>query len=245
MFAMLSSVTSACFNARSESASTVSPPTTTARVVLNKVLIPGGEYTVGCEDPSLCPDNPQRRVRLSAFWIDRAQVGWGAYRTCVLAERCPAPFDDGSVHDDPREVAIVPFHGAEAYCQWRQGHLPTDSEWEAAGRGQAAFIYPWGNVWDDKKRATMGFRRFADIGSLYPRSGTRPDLASPFGVWDMSGTAPEFVGGSNAQLRGCPPLFTRERSPRDYSLVGGRAVMPQSFAAFRCAYDQRVPAVDD
>lgn len=43
-------------------------------------------------------------------------------------------------------VTEVTWTGAQAYCQWVGGSLPTEAQWEYAVRGPDNYLYPWGNA---------------------------------------------------------------------------------------------------
>ncbi|MBN1119564.1 MAG: formylglycine-generating enzyme family protein [Anaerolineae bacterium] len=78
-------------------------------------------------------------------------------------------------------VIAVNWFGAEAFCAWRDARLPTELEWEYAGRGPDGVMFAWGN----------------DYGAGgVPRDLRRPILSgdtSWVGVWNMSGNAWEWV----------------------------------------------------
>ena len=165
------------------------------------VTIPGGNYTIGCDDAILCAGNPTRHVRIEAFRIDRTQVTESSYRECVNAGACVSRSRGSRWTEhaaDPDEVADVELSGAEQVCAWRRGRLPTAAEWESAGRGPKGFLYPWGNEWDRKAHLCRPrSRRYADIVADYPIAGARPDLRSPFGVEDLSCNGLQFVRGAD------------------------------------------------
>ncbi len=89
-----------------------------------------------------------RSVYLDAFAIDRDEVSVAEYRACVAAGACTL---DALVAGDERylrdswPMVNVTWVESAAFCRWRGGRLPTEAEWERAGRGaDATSEWPWG-----------------------------------------------------------------------------------------------------
>ena len=111
-------------------------------------------------------EQPRHEVRLTAgYWFDKYEVtnqayqrfvsdsgyykseNWSAAGKAWLASQLISalPLTTGSeVPNQPR--VNVTWYEAEAYANWRGGHLPTEAEWEFAARGPNSLIYPWGNT---------------------------------------------------------------------------------------------------
>lgn len=102
----------------------------------------------------------------------------------------------------------VTWFGAQAYCQFNSGRLPTDYEWEKAARGTDDRAYPWGNEISEEN---ANFYASNDPFELYHgRMGdTTPvgfyngnsydgfetiDSHSPYGLYDTAGNVEEWVG---------------------------------------------------
>lgn len=85
-------------------------------------------------------------------------------------------------------VTETTWRGARDYCLWRGARLPSEAEWEAAARGQAGRLYPWGDEAPTAERVHAGFRsgRTAAVGS-------RPAGATPEGILDLSGSLAEWT----------------------------------------------------
>lgn len=78
-------------------------------------------------------------------------------------------------------VTYVNYYGAEAFCSWARGQLPTDVQWEKAVRGVDGRAYPWGNNPPSPALANYGKegwdRDVAPIPVYEKAAG-----ASPYGV---------------------------------------------------------------
>lgn len=191
----------------------VTLPYTWTRPTDNMVMVyvPAGTFEMGSNvgAPDAQDDEmPRHTVTLDAFWIDRTEVTNAQY-TVFLNENGNASeggvtwFDvdgsnahitsqsglfqaEGSFGDHP--VTYVSWYGAQAYCEWVGGSLPTEAQWEYAARGTDNRIYPWGNQSPSEELANY----VLNVGNTTP-VGSYPLGASPFGAWDMAGNVWEWV----------------------------------------------------
>ena len=153
------------------------------------IAIAAGSYTIG-SDTGAAASRPAHRVELPAFGIGQHEVTVGEYDDYVRTNRAVAPWR-GSRPDGNLPVTGVGWSEAAAYCAWRYpdgGRLPTEEEWEAAARGKAGRLYPWGDSWNAQAANTAGARRGAPtaVGSF--AAGNTPD-----GVSDLVGNVWEWT----------------------------------------------------
>lgn len=83
----------------------------------------------------------------------------------------------------------VTWHGADAYCYWVGGRLPTEAEWELAAGGGDGRFYPWGNTEPDTTVAVFNNPNFVALQAV----DSHPDGVSPFGLYHMAGNVREWV----------------------------------------------------
>jgi formylglycine-generating enzyme required for sulfatase activity len=102
----------------------------------------------------------------------------------------------------------VTWFGSWGYCEYNSSRLPTEMEWEKAGRGSDERPFPWG---DEIQRENANFYSsrdpFEDMSSVGSR--TSPvgfyngkiydgyqtlDSASPYGLYDMAGNVWQWTG---------------------------------------------------
>lgn len=179
------------------------PPSVDAERSAEMVLIPSGEFIMGRDgklhiDDEAAEAAPRHRVTVDAFEIDRTEVTQQAYSACIQARRCPRPTDKWSPKTHGTHPAIVSWHGAVVYCEWRGARLPSEAEWEKAARGVDGRTYPWGNRFPSKSKEHCKLGNFVGCshtpGEDEPGPvGIHPAGASPYGVLDMAGNAQEWV----------------------------------------------------
>jgi len=165
------------------------------------VLIPAGKFIMG-SDPADekrgimvgIDEQPQRQVKLKAFYIDKYEVTNAQYLKFIDATGNKTPYDykNGQYPQGEGDwpVAHIDWQDANAYCRWVGKRLPTEAEWEKAARGTDGRIYPWGDEYDADKLNTRDWNKRkvdrVDVGSF-------PEGASPYGLMDMAGSVWEWT----------------------------------------------------
>lgn len=131
---------------------------------------------------------PEHPAFVSAFYMDRTEVRliqYLNYRDRIKSEQTkllPAPSNEQG--DISAPALGISWRDADAYARFYKKELPTEAEWETAGRGEQGFFYPWGNgreLWD-------GVRNPGQIDQV----GRFQTDQSQFGVMDLAGNAREW-----------------------------------------------------
>lgn len=183
-----------------QSSSETSLPTeiTDAKGV-SMVLVPAGEFLMG-SDSGLSVEQPVHQVYLDGYYIDKYEVSNAAYKTCVETGNCTPPQKDisytrsryyGNSEFDDYPVIYVDWSQSKTYCEWREGRLPTEAEWEKAARGTESRKYPWGEGIGCKFTNYWG-KDGGCVGDT-TKVGTYVSGVSPYGVHDMAGNVWEWV----------------------------------------------------
>jgi len=151
------------------------------------VLVPAGVSVLGSDDG---PEEarPALTVELGTFYIDVTETTLRQYTEFVESRRGsksrrPNPPINVSDPDDYPALG-VPWSAAVAFSNWVEKDLPTEAEWEKAGRSDLKFRYPWGNsrvVWPQARTP----------GDVTAVNSFRADR-SRYGVVDLAGNAREW-----------------------------------------------------
>jgi len=170
------------------------------------VWVPAGEFLMGSTDEQIAalveewPDElldyarwalgaetPQRTVYLDGFWLGKHEVTNAQYGAFCAATGREFPSESSQADDHP--VVGVSWEDALAYAEHHGLSLPTEAQWEYAGRGAEGRVYPWGDEWDPKKLC-WGENK-APGGQTAP-VGSHPDGASWCRALDMAGNVYEW-----------------------------------------------------
>jgi formylglycine-generating enzyme required for sulfatase activity len=148
--------------------------------------IPAGVFIRG-HRPETPDDAPEQSVYVDAYYIDVHEVTVEQYEKCreEFREEKKHIAPPANLNADPLDPVLgVNWGEARFYARWAGKELPTEAQWEKAGRGPNGFEYPWGNdkaIWE----------RPRSHGQIDPVKSFRGDL-SPYGVYDLAGNGREW-----------------------------------------------------
>lgn len=236
------------------------------------VYVPGGTYTIGVAEDRL----PATRfdvsdvtepydIDLDPFYVDRYPVTneeYDEFVEFVEAEGhtyCHPGEPDGKDHrrntlDDDRvgpdhPATGIDYYDAYAYANWAGKDLPTEEEWEVAGRGESGDVFPWGDEWrpDNLNWAGRAFDREFDgltewraaIAKAHRMEPNPPALTTPvdefpdneseFGVRDMVGNVWEYTKTNFFSRQEMYPVFGHSRRKAHEHLMEN----PEAFPVIR------------
>jgi iron(II)-dependent oxidoreductase len=170
------------------------------------VLVPDGPFTAGITEedfiqiclldqrwnPVFASEIPARKVYLEPYYIDRYPVTNYQYRQFIEAtgHREPSLWRESPWNSPMQPVVFVGWDDARAYARWAGKSLPTEHQWEKAGRGTDRRLWAWGHEFlpDRCNSSEYGLERTSEIG-LFDKG------QSPYGCYDMCGNIWEMCEG--------------------------------------------------
>ncbi len=171
---------------------------------LKLVKVPRGSFQMGSEQ-GISDEQPVHKVNIvDDFWMSETEVTFAQYDAYAEAVGKAKPNDRGWGRGS-RPVINVSWDDAKDFAQWLSSNndqglscrLPSEAEWEYAGRAGTTTAYPWGD---------KAGRHFANYGKDDCCAGlvegkdkwlhtapTKQFPANKYGLHDMHGNVWEWV----------------------------------------------------
>lgn len=181
----------------------------------NMQYIRGGSFLMGSpiNEEERKKDERQHLVYVKDFWIEKKEVTYDQWQTCVDDGGCQSntyPESAGyhsSLSPDRRgkyPVSNVSWDDANEYTHWlskktgKKYRLPTEAEWEYAARAGTKTTYPWGNTMseDKKVRSKLVICGFCGNEGSSVSPATVGSLRAYGGLYDMHGNVAEWTCSS-------------------------------------------------
>jgi len=211
-----------------------------------RVVLPAGTLRIGPGDWEAAGIE-RREAVMPAFAIDAYEVTEARWQRCVEAGKCaPAAAGGGGAGEPGLPVTDKTLREAEALCAWAGGRLASANELAWAAAGAAGRRYPWGDTGAVCRRAVWAMvdgpcahdARGPDL------AGSRPDGASPEGVFDLAGNVAEWAQdeGGRAEVRGGTYRDEAAARLRSWNRRDASAELRSPEVGFRCTYAASPPA---
>jgi len=184
------------------------------------IPVPAGEFSFGSpttEKGRGEDEGPQKKVKITAFWMGAHEVTFDEYDVYSDAEKDKTPVPDGMTRPSPPYIDLtlgmgklggfpansMSQYGALMYCRWLYAktgifyRLPTEAEWEYACRAGAATAYPFGNdpskLKDYAWYAANSENKYHKVGELRPNAWGLYDMLGNVAEWTLDQYDPKFL----------------------------------------------------
>ena len=150
-------------------------------------------------------EQPQRRVWLNQYEIDRDEASLGEYLLWLRQQQRHLPEEVRKLIDhvttihamQPETLArwpalYVTWSEASGFCRTQGKRLPTEAEWEKAARGTSGNLFPWGQRPPTPALAMFGQYHVHEI-PIVASVDSGEEGRSPYGLHHMAGNAAEWV----------------------------------------------------
>jgi formylglycine-generating enzyme required for sulfatase activity len=158
-------------------------------------------FDLQCDDT----EQPQRRIWVDQFEIDRDEVSLGEYLLWLRKQQRPLPEEVRKLIDHLTTIHAMPsetltrwpalyviWSEASEFCHAQGKRLPTEAEWEKAARGNSGNLFPWGQAPPTSALAMFGQYHVHEIPIVAPVASGK-EGRSPYGLHHMAGNAAEWV----------------------------------------------------
>lgn len=170
------------------------------------VLVPKGPFIMGLmeeelqkiflldekKNPIFTTELTARNVYLDAYYIDRYPVTNYQYRKFIkeTGHREPYLINQPDWGKPMQPVVFLGWDDARAYAKWAGKSLPTEAQWEKAGRGTDGRWWAWGYQFLPGRcnSREYGLDHPSEIGFFHQGVG-------PYGCYDMCGNVWEMCEG--------------------------------------------------
>ena len=215
----------------------------------SKIIFQESEFSMGdsfCSEEQgnsdWCADETPHPVRLEAFSIDKFEVTNSDYLECFAEGIC----DPNELHETrPKDfsgmnqpVVFISWKDAQNFCKWRGGNLPTEAQWELAGKGD----HPGGAHFNQKYQSGSP----VNVGGQRPNSNGLYDMMGNVYEWTRDWYAPYSSEGVVSNPKG--PSKGKDKvvrggawtSPSHYLRVSDRVARTPEYkysdVGMRCVY---------
>lgn len=156
------------------------------------VVLPAGSFLMGSPNGEGDPDeHPQHEVTIAAFAIGATEVTFAEWDACVAAGACAYRLDDEGWGRGDRPVINVSWEDTQQYVAWLSDvtgatyRLPSEAEWEYAGRAGTTTRYAFGDeITDQQANFNSNVGKTVEVGGYPPNA---------WGLHDMHGNVWEWV----------------------------------------------------
>jgi formylglycine-generating enzyme required for sulfatase activity len=213
------------------------------------VVVPAGTFNMGSSAPF---EGPVHKVTFAKpFAVGRFEVTFDEWDRCVADKGCSFRPDDKGLGRGKRPVINVSWLDAKEFTAWlsaktgKKYRLPTEAEWEYVARGGTNSPFWWGQAIGQGQANC----RECNSGNVLQTLPVGSFKSNPFGIYDTSGNAAEWVEDCwNDSYRGVPQDGTAATGGQCGWRVlrggafDGQAKSVASAARFRYDHDVRYPA---